>query len=312
MVAALLSRCAFGPTRGPITCAVSGGPDSTALLALAVATGRPVTAVHVDHGHRVGSDTEGASVAASAQVLGAESVSVAIQVPDGPNLEARWRDARRDCLPSGTVWGHTADDQAETVLLALIRGAGVSGLAGIPPTGHPIIALRRSETVALCAALGLAVVTDPSNLDPRFRRNRIRHEVLPLLTDIAQRDVVPLLVRTAGINRELDGWLNDQAGRLELADVPRDAAEVDSTVDAAVLRAAPRPVAVAAVRAWWREITGSVHPPDSAALGRILDVAAQRAVSADVVGGWRVARTGDRLRLVRRDDPPVPVDRSAR
>ncbi len=316
-MAELLSRCALGATTGPITCAVSGGPDSTALLVLAVATGRAVTAVHVDHGHRAESQAEAALVEGVARRLGATFVSETVDVPDGPNLEERWRDARRDRLPADTMWGHTADDQAETVLLALIRGAGVSGLAGIPAAGHPILALRRFETVLLCATLGLTVVTDPSNSDPRFRRNRIRHEVLPLLVDIADRDVVPLLVRSAGINRELDDWLNDEAAQLLLSGGSDDdsgprAVGAERTVDAAVLRSAPRPVAVAAIRAWWREVTGSAHPPDSAAVGRILDVADQRAVSADVVGGWRVARTGDRLRLIGRPRPPVPGDSADR
>ena len=121
----------------------------------------------------------------------------------GPNLEARARAARHAVLPEGTLLGHTADDQAETMLLNLLRGAGLDGLAAMAPDDRrPILALRRSETVALCAALGLEPVHDPSNDDPSIRRNRVRHEVLPLLADVAGRDVVPVLARQAGLLRD--------------------------------------------------------------------------------------------------------------
>ena len=94
--------------------------------------------------------------------------------------------------------GHTADDQAETVLANLLRGAGVHGLAGMRAgPGHPLLGLRRAETVALCELLGLDPVQDPSNDDPRFVRNRVRHELLPLCSAIAGRDVVPVLARQA-------------------------------------------------------------------------------------------------------------------
>ena len=96
--------------------------------------------------------------------------------------------------------GHTADDQAETVLVNLLRGAGVHGLAAMRAgPGHPLLGLRRAETVALCEHLGLVPVRDPSNDDPRFVRNRVRHELLPLCSAIAGRDVVPVLARQAGV-----------------------------------------------------------------------------------------------------------------
>ena len=106
-----------------------------------------------------------------------------------------------------------------------------------PGPTKPLLALRRHETVTLCEALGLAVATDPTNADPSFRRNRIRHEALPLLADIAQRDPVNVLARTADVLRHdldlLDGL----------------AAEVDPT-DARQLTAAHPALASRAVRRW--------------------------------------------------------------
>ena len=99
-----------------------------------------------------------------------------VVVAPGPNLEARARSARHGALPAGALTGHTADDRAETVLLNLLRGAGPTGMRGVArDPRRPLLALRRHETQALCEALGLQVVVDPSNHDPAFRRNRVRH-----------------------------------------------------------------------------------------------------------------------------------------
>jgi tRNA(Ile)-lysidine synthase len=101
-------------------------------------------------------------------------------------------------LPAGALTGHTADDQAETVLLRLLRGSGGDGLSGIEPgPRHPILALRRIDTEAVCAEVGIEPVRDASNVSPAMLRNRVRHELLPLANDIAGRDVVPLIARTA-------------------------------------------------------------------------------------------------------------------
>ena len=196
VVAGLLARCTFPPAGTSLVCAVSGGPDSTALLALAVAAGCRATAVHVDHGLRPGSAAESQVVAGAAARFGARFRSERVVVADGPNLEARARAARHRVLGRGAATGHTADDQAETVLVNLLRGAGVHGLAAMRAGAtHPILDLRRAETVALCEQLGLEPVRDPSNEDPRFVRNRVRAELLPRCSDIAGRDVVPVLAR---------------------------------------------------------------------------------------------------------------------
>jgi len=273
-------RCTF-PATGPVTCAVSGGADSLALLVLAVDAGLDVTAVHVDHGLRPGSDREAELVAAAARRVSAAFRAVSAPVAPGPDLEARARDARHAAVGPDALFGHTADDQAETVVLALLRGAGLDGLAGMSRDRHPLLSLRRTETRALCEALGLDVVDDPSNADPRFRRNRIRAEVLPLLADVADRDVVPLLCRLADHARAdaqvLDGL----------------AAAVDPT-DARALAAAPAPVAARALRAWLRPHLGG-RPPGAGTVARLLAVARGEVRAAQLPGGALVRRSGQRL-----------------
>ena len=108
--------------------------------------------------------------------------------------------ARFGCLPDRVATGHTLDDRAETMLINLLRGAARTGLSPLSdPERHPIVALRRSETQALCDSLDVAVVVDPSNDDPAFVRNRVRHEVLPLLNDVSRRDVAVVLDRQADV-----------------------------------------------------------------------------------------------------------------
>ena len=193
LIAALLARCDFPPAGTAVTCAVSGGADSLALLVLAAEAGCRATAVHVDHGLRPGSDEEAEVVRAAADRWGAAFRGVRVAVAPGPNLEARARATRYAALPADVLTGHTADDQAETMLLNLLRGAGLDGLAGMDPRRRPLRRLRRRETRALCDILGLEPIEDPTNLDSAFRRTRVRHELLPLLDDIAERDVAPIL-----------------------------------------------------------------------------------------------------------------------
>ncbi|MBI2710824.1 MAG: tRNA lysidine(34) synthetase TilS [Actinobacteria bacterium] len=284
---ALLPRCAFPPAGSAVTCAVSGGADSLALLVLGVTAGLDVTAVHVDHGLRAGSAAEADVVAGAAARFGVGFRSVRVRVAPGPNLEARARAARYDALPADVLTGHTLDDRAETVLLNLLRGAGLDGMSALRPDArHPIAGLRRAETRSLCVALGLRPVEDPSNRDPAHLRNRVRHEVLPLLDEVAGRDVALVLARQADL-------LGDDADLLAGL-----AAAVDPT-DAAGLAEAPRALARRAVRAWLRSRPGG-QPPAAATVERVLAVARGEATGTDVGAGWSVRRRRQRLRL----EPP--------
>ncbi|HTJ75539.1 MAG TPA: tRNA lysidine(34) synthetase TilS [Acidimicrobiales bacterium] len=281
MTGGLLARCTFPPPGTAVTCAVSGGADSLALLVLAMQAGCAVTAVHVDHGLRPGSAGEADVVRDAAARYGAAFRSETVDVAPGPNLEARARAARYAVLPPDVMTGHTADDQAETVLLNLIRGAGLDGLAGMRADDRrPLLALRRAETEKVCADEGLQPIVDPSNLDPAHRRNRVRAELLPLVNEIADRDVVPILARQAVL-------LRDEAEVLDLL-----AAALDPT-DAHLLATSPPALARRALRRWLTED----HPPDAATVERVLAVARNEAKAADVGGGRRVRRTKNVLRL---------------
>jgi tRNA(Ile)-lysidine synthase len=261
------------------------------LMVLADAAGCVVTAGHVDHGLRPGSAAEAAFVENAAQRIGVKFDSVSVDISAGPNLEARAREARYAVLPDDVMTGHTADDQAETVLINLMRGASSTGLAAMRPgRRRPILGLRRADTVALCVTQGIPTVDDPSNRDPAFLRNRVRSELLPLMNELAGRDLVPVLVRQAGLFRD-DADLLDEL-----------AASLDPT-DAKAVAAAPLPLARRALRRWLT----TDHPPDAATVERVLRVAHGQASGCDLGGGRRVERSRQRLRLL--GEPTVPASR---
>ena len=298
-VAALAARCDFPDPGQPLACAVSGGPDSLALLVLAVSAGCLVTAIHVDHGLRPTSADEARVVSAAAARLGAGFRAERVVVADGPNLEARARAARFGVLPEDVATGHTMDDQAETVLCNLLRGAGLDGLSGMSPGNrHPLLALRRSETASVCESMGLEPVRDPSNDDPRHLRNRVRHELLPLCAQIARRDPVPVLARQADLLRDEVSFLTGLAKEA-----------VPDPTDARALRDAPLALARRAVRGWLTPAEGRTdsHPPTSAEVARVLHVASGGSVAAQIAGGRRVRRSASRLAIEGESDKVRPV-----
>lgn len=263
-----------------------------ALLALAVASGCQAKAVYIDHGLRPEGGQEADLVEQAARALGCGFEAGSVRVEPGGDLEARARLARYQALPDGALVGHTADDQAETLLLNLARGAGLDGLSGMRASAggprhvlRPILALRRTETRAFVTALGLGTVTDPSNFEARFRRNRVRHELLPLLAEISGRDPVPILARTAAL-------LGEDADFLDLL-----ARALDPT-DARALSSAPPPLAKRALRSWLREGQGPErHPPSEGELQRVWDVVTGRSVACELAGGRRLRRSAGRLRI---------------
>ncbi|OJF13904.1 tRNA lysidine(34) synthetase TilS [Couchioplanes caeruleus] len=204
-------------TSGPVLVACSGGADSLALAAAAafVAPRLGIAAglVTVDHGLQDGSAARAASVAQWGRAAGFDPVEVAtVDVagrPGGP--EAAARDARYEALSAAAqrsgatvvLLGHTRDDQAETVLLALARGAGPRGLAGMPRRKglfvRPLLDVSRADTRGACAALGLAAWEDPHNADPAYARARVRADALPALAAALGPAVVANLARTASL-----------------------------------------------------------------------------------------------------------------
>lgn len=253
-----------------------------ALLLLAAAHGLRPVVHHVDHGLRPDSHRDVEVIAPVAERLGAELIVHRVDVPAGPNLEARARRARLDAMPPGVMTAHTADDQAETVLINLLRGAGAAGLAAMRPgPRHPLLALRRSDTVRVCAEEGVAPVVDPSNTNPAHQRNRVRHELIPLLESIASRDVVPLIVRSAEHLRDDDDLLDELAAAIDPS-------------DADALTLAPAALATRALRSW----LAAPYPPDTATIARVMRVVRGEIPACDIGQGREVRRTNRRLRVV--------------
>jgi tRNA(Ile)-lysidine synthase len=292
----------------PVVVACSGGADSLALLALAAASALEPVAVHVDHQLRPGSHREAAIVREHAARLRVTAIAERVHVERGSNLEARARAARYEALhraaraigASTILVGHTADDQAETVVLNLLRGAAASGLAGMAvrhdDVVRPLLALRRADTVELCARLRFAPLSDPMNHDLAFRRSWIRHEVIPMLERGARRDLVPVLVRQAGVLRDESALLD------ELAAAWPPPGEHDRPP---VRPLVTMPVALArrAVRRW----IGS-PPPSFAEVERVLAVARGNRAGTELAGFRRVVRSRGRLQLTTGGSTRSPDD----
>ncbi|MEW6472679.1 MAG: tRNA lysidine(34) synthetase TilS [Actinomycetota bacterium] len=300
--------------------ACSGGPDSLALLALSAEAGLEPVAVHVDHGARVGSATEAEVVRAFAERLGTGFAAETVAVPPGPNFEARARQARYEALErarerhgaTAVLVGHSRDDQAETVLLNVLRGAGVSGLAGMPARRgtvvRPLLEVPRAELAAVCAARGLSPLEDPMNADPAHRRVWLRREVIPALEAGAARDLRAVLARQAAIARADSDLLDELAGELltraagpaeKLREETASAGgavtdggpgRVEPGLDAAVLAAAPEALARRALRQW----LGS-PPPSAAHVAELLAVVRGQRRAVELPGGLEVSRAGGRL-----------------
>jgi tRNA(Ile)-lysidine synthase len=259
------SLVAFRPPPATVVAAVSGGPDSVALLRVLTITlsGRVVIA-HMNHGLRgVASDEDEAYVARLVERLQGETPTRLefrsarrdiLAEAAGDNLEAVARGVRYAWLAEvaraeGATWvatGHTADDQAETVVFRLLRGTGLAGLAGIAahrPLApgvelvRPLLNTTRAEVLDFLQTIGQDFREDATNADPRFTRNRIRHELLPRLTEYNPRatEVLGRLAeQAADWRRELE---EAAEGLLRAGERPRAGALL--VFDAATLAAAP-------------------------------------------------------------------------
>lgn len=280
---ALLSRChfSFNPGTAQLELAVSGGADSVAMLLLAYLYSPKIRVWHLDHSLRSTSAKEADFVRTLCKSLEISFEIKKANIPEGPNLEERAREVRRSSFISGVATGHTADDLSETLLINLMRGSGVRGLGSISISSeHPIIDLRRSETEQVCSAAEISVISDESNLDARFVRNRVRNEVIPLLNDVARRDVTPIFVRTAQLFQLVSQYLSEQSVLID----PTDAKEL----------AASDPIlAMEAVRRWLLDDKGHSISYDLAR--EIIAVARGDKGAVDIPGGIRVRRSKGRL-----------------
>ena len=304
----------FAGLTPPVVVACSGGPDSLALLALAAAVDLGPVAVHVDHGARAGSATEAEVVACFAERLGTGFAAEAVAVPPGPNFEARAREARYEALDrarerlgaTAVLVGHSRDDQAETVLLNILRGAGVTGLAGMPARRgtivRPLLEVSRADLAAVCARLGLSPIVDPMNADPAHRRVWLRREVIPALEAGADRDLREVLARQASVARADSDLLDSLAadllarasGRGDEGVTARRATDATdgrlAGLDAKGLASAPEALARRAVRIWL-----GPPPPAAAHVEAVLAVVRGERRAVELPGGVEVSRAGGRL-----------------
>jgi tRNA(Ile)-lysidine synthase len=309
----------LGLAGGSVLLAVSGGADSSALL-VGTARVREVLSLRVevatlDHGLRPEAREEVEAVARLAAHWGLPCHVRQLHLSPGSGLEARAREARYAALETlrrelglqGVATAHTASDQAETLLMRLVRGTALRGAVGIhrarPFLVRPLIERTREEVEAFLAEQGVSFVSDPMNVDPAFLRTRVRQEVLPVLARAAGFPVVPHLAafaRLAAEDEALLGELSDGArARLTLP---------DGSLDAVGVRALEPPLRRRVLARLLAEAGATV---DDASLSRAMGaVETGRPVTlggGHQRGGLQLHTAGGRVRCVRRESPtPTP------
>ncbi len=295
---------------GRFVLALSGGADSAvAAWAVAEVAGADgLRAVHIHHGLDASADLA-AAAASVARHLGIVFTKVDVEVPEGSSFEGQAREIRLSTLAEAArpgewlVTGHHNDDSVETVLVNLLRGAGATGLSGIPQTRgrwiRPLLDLERSRIRAAADELRLPYIDDPSNTDPRHRRNVIRSEVLPWLEE---RLGIPV---HAVIRRSADSLAADDAELMTAAEVvPIGSSAGAVTFPAVVLATVPDAVAARVVRRALRR----VHPPypgSAADIAAVLRVAGGSAPRESLSGGFQAVRESALVAVY--DTEPTPA-----
>lgn len=300
--------------------AVSGGADSVALLHLlhhspARQHGLRLTVAHLDHGIRAGAAADAAFVRSLSRRLGIPCITGRAAVPAlarqrGVSLEMAAREARYAFLlrvarrvgADRIATAHTADDQAETVLLKLIRGAGRRGLSGMRsvtrldsiPVVRPLLAASRASIEAYLRATGIAWREDESNRDLSFLRNRVRRELLPLLEKDYNPAIRAGLLRTRDIMVAEDEWMDQQAAGLLQSLVS------GGRLDAVGLAAQPLAARRRIILAWL--CRGGVPAPSIgfeviAKVDRLARSSKGNA-SVELEGGWIVLREYGQLKVM--------------
>jgi len=299
-----------------IVAAVSGGPDSVALLcALVQDVNGHVVVAHFNHGLRgAESDAEEAFVRDLTSRLSGQASRLSFKVhrwrcrPTGGNLEALARRERYNWLARvaeacGIRWiatGHTADDQAETVLFRMLRGTGLDGLRGIPEVRRlapgvavvrPMLSVTRQNVLDFLAGLGQEFRTDRSNADRRFTRNRIRHELLPLLAREYNPRVREVLSQLASQAAEAHLALRDTAAELLVCAQKPPAGRLE-VLDARALADAPAAVLRRVWRLLWSNKGWPMGEMGYREWARLAELAQGGRSAIDLPGGIRVRRKG--------------------
>ena len=317
-VAATLSRYNMLAPGARVIVAVSGGPDSVCLLHVLRELKIQVTGVaHLNHKLRgADSDEDERFVAAMARDAGLDFYG-GIATLRGGNLEQTARRARRaffhDLIRQGhadrVALGHTRDDQAETVLFRMLRGSGLAGLAGILPVTaegliRPLLGVARADVETFLRERGIPWREDASNLEPKFARNRIRHELLPRLKQDWNPRLTEALVHLADLSYEEERWWAGEIARLAGQMLVRSpgAAELAAGNLAKVSRAVSRRL----IRHAIRQVKGNLHGVQFSHIEDVLKLP-ETGGKAELPGIHAI-RSFDWLRLevpgqVRRDPP---------
>jgi tRNA(Ile)-lysidine synthetase-like protein len=302
----------------PLLVAVSGGPDSVALVHflarhLERARGPELVVGHVDHGLRgEESAADAASVRELATSLGLRHLESRARLEAGASEEASRRaryDALREmaasCGADRVATAHTADDQAETVLLRLARGAGLRGLSGMPGRGvvrgvkvvRPFLGVTREQVLEYLARHGLPFRTDSTNLSSRAARNFVRREIVPRMRERVNPRVREAILRAAGAIREANAFLDAEARRAFPALVSTRA-RGEIRLDAGALLGYPKALRTYLLRLAVQELTGAARDLATTHINSLLSLARSgRGKSVSLPGGLRARREHDRIVL---------------
>jgi tRNA(Ile)-lysidine synthase len=293
----------------PLLVMVSGGADSVCLLDVAVRLGAQVSALHVNHGLRAEADADEAYCRELCDRLGVpllvERVELGTEEPG--NLHARARELRYELAERHAegdfATGHTASDQAETVLYRLATSPGRRALFGMAARRgqlvRPLLEATRAETRAWCEERGIEWREDVSNVDPRFARTRVRHDLLPALRSLspaAERNIV-----------ETSRLLHDEAEVLERA-VDETLAELGGeALPLAALREQQPALARLVLRRAAESASGGARALSRAEADAILRLGAGGgSASLDLGDGLRAVAEYGTVRFVRGSDAPPP------
>ncbi len=286
--------------------AISGGPDSVALLSilhhLRSSWALTLSAVHCNYGLRgAESEEDQQFVETFCQELGVSLHVRRVELQTGKrmaSLQAVARDLRyrvmqeiaEQCGADRIAVGHTANDQAETVLLWMLRGAGLTGLSGMPAFRdrtviRPLYETTRQEILAYLCKAGLSFREDSSNVKPQYLRNRVRREVIPVLTQLVPSSVAALC-RLAEICREDDRYLDQQSTALSFSAVERES-DGGWAIDRVCLLEFPMSLQRRCIRNLFRQTDNQFRSPSLRTVDRIIRLASKREFGSilDVKGG---------------------------